>query len=89
MKYRRLLLRELILKSPTEIFNNFSTLLFRDPWEIIKARCARIRKELSLDNPIIVKSETIKNKLLVSVYNSTMQPVEIIGFNINGNLPPK
>ena len=47
IKYRRLLIKDLLFRSPQSILNNFLTLLFANPWKVLEDRASRIHNELS------------------------------------------
>ena len=84
LKYRKLLLKDLLFRDADEIFSNFSSLLYRDPWPILYERCARVRRELSLPNPALIRYINDHNETTIIVCNTSLQPIEILGFEFNG-----
>tara|TARA_B100001093_G_scaffold520115_1_gene612812 strand:+ start:3773 stop:6391 length:2619 start_codon:yes stop_codon:yes gene_type:complete len=86
IKHRRLLLWDLFFRPAEQIFSQFSTLLFRDQWQILDERCARIRKELDSQNPVMVTNAFNDNSATISIINVALQPIEIIGFEVNDSL---
>ena len=84
LKYRKLLLKDLLFRDADEIFSNFSSLLYRDPWPILYERCARVRREFSLPNPILVRRIYDLYEGSIIVCNTALQPIEILGFELNG-----
>ena len=81
-KYRNLLKKELILKSPSSIWKNYSSIIKYDPKNIVNNRVNRILEELSEE--YIIKTYAAVNvnnaNIKISVSNTTTQPVEIMGF---------
>ena len=80
--FRRLLTKDLILRSSSTIFKNFTSLLFCDPWKILNDRGTLIRKELDEKNIISSDIEMLdaRNSYKITLNNRLNQPVEIIGF---------
>lgn len=82
LKYRKLLLRDLLFRNADEIFSNFSSLLFRDPWPILYERCARVRSELSLQKPALIRNIHDGNTSSIEIRNIALQPIEVLGFKL-------
>ena len=85
-KYRNLLKSELLLKSPSTIWKNYSSIINYNPKNIINNRAATILEELSEE--VLIKGYARINEnnttIEISISNTTTQPVEIIGFT-SGN----
>lgn len=87
IKYRRLLIKDLLFRSPQSILNNFSTLLFANPWEVLENRASRIKNELSDKNLLNIHSffNSKTKKLDIYLRNNLKMPVEVLSFNIQNN----
>lgn len=86
LKVRRLLSRELINASLPEFWQNFESLFYSDPWNILDKRAYFIRQELNSTMPALayVRSRKDSSNYHFTLRNSLTQPVEFTGIVING-----
>lgn len=81
--YRKILLKELFLKSPAAIWKNHLNLINYKPWEILHERAKSILIELSeacVLHAYATKKEN-EDDLQIVVRNTTTQPIEISGLS--------
>jgi len=81
--YRNLLGKDLLLKSPAEIWKNYYSLTTYNPWPKIEERAKFILRELSEEHIILPYGllKDFESNLQITVRNVTTQPVEIFGFS--------
>ena len=85
--FRRLLLKEFIGKDPTTIWKNAYKIFKFDPYQELRNRSAQIKKELNEKDIIYCFAipDKKKNKLTITLRNTTSQPVEINNLIIKDN----
>jgi hypothetical protein len=85
-KYRKLILSEYLWEDPTTIWKNARKIFSFDPYVNLRERCEKITRELSEDQIVYsyAKVRKDKNLILITLRNTTTQPIEIVSLNWNG-----
>ena len=85
-KYRKLILSEYLWEDPTTIWKNARKIFSFDPYENLRVRCEKITRELSEDQIVYsyARVRKDKNSILITLRNTTTQPIEIVSLNWNG-----
>jgi len=87
MELRKVLLCEYIGLDRVSIWKDMPKILNYDPWGSLYINAEKIRQELSESHLVVgdSKIEIDNENLLIKIRNTTTQPVEIIGFDLNNS----
>lgn len=87
-RIRNLIKKDLLGRSSSHIWHNFHSILDFRPWYQLQLRAKNIQRELKEREIVLctAKPNYTDNLINITIRNTTTQPIEVFGFELNGTV---